>query len=106
MVVELLIIPQYADLLEDNVQTSTSELDKPEEERHQSGPIWSQEGWQKEMLKWIQEEREQDSESDEEVANATYGHRQSKWLMCSSDLLFGGWKETDIDKRMRQSQRQ
>lgn len=104
-VAELLVVPQYVDLLEDNVQMS-SKLDKPEEERHQSCLIWSQEGWWKEMLLWIQKERKQDTEFDEEVANTTYGCRQSKWLPHSLDLLFGSQKETDIDERMRQSQRQ
>jgi hypothetical protein len=56
-VAELLMVPQYADLLEDNIQTSPSELDKPEEEQHQLGLMLSWEQWQREMLKWIQEER-------------------------------------------------
>lgn len=96
---ELLTVPRYADLLEDDIQTS--ELDKPDVERCQSGLIRSWEGWWKEMLKWIQEEREQDSGSDDEVANTTYGLRRSKRLPHLLELLFGGRKETDIDEWMR-----
>ena len=57
------------------------------------------------MSLWIQKERKQDTEFDEEMANTTYGHRRSKCLPRSLDLLFGSQKETDIDERMRQSQR-
>ena len=56
------------------------------------------------MGKWVQEERvcSDNSDSDnEELGNAMYGHQQSKWLPRSLELLFGGWKEVDMDEQWK-----
>ena len=45
------------------------------------------------MAKWIREEQEKSDESDEELANITYGRQRSKWLPRSLDLLFVGYTE-------------
>ncbi len=65
----------------------------------------SHEGWRKEKAKWIWEEQEKSDESDEELANVTYGRQCSKWLPCSLDLLFAGQKEIDIDKQIWRNRR-
>ncbi|KAF8886255.1 ribonuclease H-like domain-containing protein [Gymnopilus junonius] len=86
---ELLAVPRYADLVED--------VDKA------SMLVKSRQGWHKEMSKWVQKEREQDSEAEDnnQLANAVYGCAWSKWLPRSLDLLFGGHKETDVDVQLR-----
>ena len=100
-VAELLTVPRYADLLED-----AGEMIEDEEPLMQpSGLVKSREGWRKEMGKWVQEEQER-SDDDDELANKAYGHRRSKWLPRSLDLLFAGRKESDIDEQMRRVRRQ
>jgi hypothetical protein len=103
---ELLAVPQYADLLEDDSGTSESE---DELSKRPSGTVKSREGWRKEMAKWVQKEqvRSEGSDSDDdELGNITYGRQRSKWFKPRSlDLLFGGWKETDVDEQMRRARR-
>ena len=58
------------------------------------------------MGKWVQEERvcSDNSDSDnEELGNAIYGCQWSKWLPRSLELLFGGWKEVDVDEQWKQA---
>jgi hypothetical protein len=101
---ELLVVPRYADLLledgEDEGSASEEVLLKP-----QSALVKSREGWRKEMAKWIREEQEKSDESDEELANVTYGRQRSKWLPRSLNLLFAGRKEIDIDEQLRRNRR-
>ena len=92
-------MPQYTDLLED-------EGDISEAAESQLGLIKSCKGWWKEMAKWVEEERAQSDDDGDEVADTAYSHQCSKWLLQSLDLLFGSWKETDIDVQVRQSHRQ
>ncbi|KIK02683.1 hypothetical protein K443DRAFT_121822 [Laccaria amethystina LaAM-08-1] len=78
---ELLAVPRYADLVEEDTKTSEEELNHV---KTQTGLIKSREGWQKEMKKWVEEERDQ-SDDDGELANVTY--------------------ETDIDEQLRRAWR-
>ncbi|KAF5387115.1 hypothetical protein D9615_001638 [Tricholomella constricta] len=96
-VAELLAVPRYADLLEED--DNSSEDNEPAE-RRRSGLIKSREAWQGEMAKWIQDEQAQSDDDDDEVANAAYGKKRSKWLPRSLNMLFAGRKETDIDQQM------
>jgi hypothetical protein len=60
---ELLAVPRYANLLEDNDSTNESE---DESSKCLSGTVKSWEGWRKEMAKWVQEEQARlDSDDDE-----------------------------------------
>ena len=96
---ELLAVPRYADLLEEDVR---------EEEGLQSALVKSRDGWRKEMTKWVQDEhrRGTDSDSDgEELRNVMYGRQRSKWLPRSLELLFGGRKDVDIDEQLRRVRR-
>jgi hypothetical protein len=52
------------------------------------------------MAKWVEEQDRGDGDEDA-VADVIYGCQCSKWLHRSLELLFGGQKETDIDKRMQ-----
>jgi len=104
-VTDLLAVPRYADLLEEEPHASGDEEGLS---KHQSALIKSREGWRKEMGKWVQEERvrSDDSDSDgEELGNATYGRQRSKWLPRSLELLFGGRKEVDVDEQLRRASR-
>ncbi|KAF8964926.1 ribonuclease H-like domain-containing protein [Flammula alnicola] len=101
-VAELLAVPRYADLLEDAGETAEDE----EPSKCPSGLVKSREGWRKEMAKWVQEEQERSDDDNDELANRVYGHKRSKWLPRSLDLLFAGRKETDIDQQMRRIRRQ
>ncbi|KAF8883349.1 hypothetical protein CPB84DRAFT_1750692 [Gymnopilus junonius] len=105
-VAELLAVPRYADLVEEEANLS----DEKEEgiSKVQSGLVKSHEGWQKEMAKWVQMEWEHSDDSDDdddELGNTMYGHQRSKWLPRSLELLFGGRKETDIDEQLRRGLR-
>ena len=40
---------------------------------------------------------------DNKIANAAYGKEQSKWLPRSLELLFAGWKESDVDEQLRRT---
>lgn len=100
-VTDLLAVPRYTDLLEEEPHASGDEEGLS---KRQSALIKSREGWRKEMGKWIQEERvcSDDSDSDgEELGNATYGRQRSKWLPRSLELLFGGRKEVDVDEQLK-----
>jgi hypothetical protein len=106
-VAELLAVPRYADLLEEEANSSDEE--EAGVLKVQSGLVKSREGWRKEMAKWVQMEQEHNNDSDDsdddELRNAVYGHRQSKWLPRSLELLFGGRKESNIDEQLRQGLR-
>jgi hypothetical protein len=86
---ELLAVPRYADLFEDDGGMSESE---GELSKHLSRMVRSREGWRKEMAKWVQKEQTRSEESDggDELGNIVYGRQRSKWLPRSLDLLFGG----------------
>jgi hypothetical protein len=56
------------DLLEQDGNTSDDE----ELAEHRMGLIKSHEGWQKEMAKWIEEERAQSDEDDNEVGDGCH----------------------------------
>ena len=98
---ELLAVPRYADLVEEDAETSEEE---PGHGKTQPGVVKSREGWWKEMKKWVEEERDQ-SDDDGELADIAYGHQWSKWLPQSLDLLFAGRKVTDIDEQLRKAWR-
>ena len=98
---ELLAVPCYADLVEEDAETSEEE---PGHGKTQPGVVKSREGWRKEMKKWVEEERDQ-SDDDGELADIAYGRQRSKWLPRSLDLLFGGRKVTDIDEQLRKARR-
>ena len=97
---ELLAVPRYADLVEEDAETSEEE---PGHGKTRTGVVKSCEGCRKEMKKWVEEERDR-SDDDGELADVAYGHQQSKWLPQSLDLLFGGRKVTDIDVQLRKAQ--
>ncbi|KAF8954336.1 hypothetical protein BDZ97DRAFT_1865985 [Flammula alnicola] len=94
---ELLHVPWYSDLA---VDTDTSE-DDDRPSKPQSMLIKSRVGWRKEMAKWVRVKQERSDNDEDELSNVAYGHQRSKWLPRSLDLLFGGWKEMDIDVQMR-----
>ncbi|KAG6839582.1 hypothetical protein C0991_001300 [Blastosporella zonata] len=105
-VAELLAVPRYADLLENGEVGGSHEQ---EGSAPLSGLVKSHNGWQMEMAKWVQEEQAQIldfDKSDNELANVMYGCKRLKWLPQSLELLFGGSKETDVDKQLRQIRRQ
>lgn len=58
------------------------------------------------MAKWVQAEQQWDGESaesdNETLTTAMYGQQQSKWLPRSLELLFGGRKQTDLERQMEQ----
>lgn len=69
------------------------------------------------MAKWVEDERKQDAHNkeaandDSETARdalntAMYGQRRSKWLPRTLELLFGGRKETSIEKQMERVRRE
>jgi hypothetical protein len=76
-VVELLSVPHYADVLDEggNASDDESALVKP-----QSGLVKSCTAWQKEMVKWVQEEQDQSDDEDDNIADIMYGHQHAKWL--------------------------
>ena len=93
-VADLLAVPWYANLLEEDVNASNEE---DGELRPRPQLVKTREGWRKEMVKWVQDEcvcNNLDS-GDEELGNAMYVRQQSKWLPRSLELLmlFGGRKE-------------
>ncbi|KAF8230460.1 hypothetical protein L208DRAFT_1378509 [Tricholoma matsutake] len=81
IVAELLMVPWYADVLEEYGDQSKDET------------------WQKEMARWVQEEQDQGDDDDDNFADIIYGHQHLKWLPQSLELLFGGRKDTDIDEQ-------
>jgi hypothetical protein len=103
-VAELLKVPRYADLLEDNDADMNGDGEELSESR--SALVKSCEGWRKEMAKWKKEEQARSDDSDEEeLRNVTYGRQRSKWLPRSLELLFAGRKESDIDEELRRVRR-
>ncbi|KAF8150576.1 hypothetical protein B0H34DRAFT_791004 [Crassisporium funariophilum] len=102
-IANLLSVPRYADLLEQDGDTSEDEEGPVE---HWSGMIKSRKAWRREIVKWVQEERAQSDNDDDEVADVAYSWGRSKWLPRSLNLLFGGRNETDIDQQIRQIRRQ
>ena len=79
---ELLAVPRYADLVEEDRSAGSSEEENEvRRPRAQSGLVRSRVGWRKEMKKWIREEREHDSDDNElehnELANHLYGRQRS-----------------------------
>ena len=107
-VAELLAVPRYADLLEDAAAGETSKIEEQSKQplASESGLVKSREGWRKEMAKWVQEEQERSDDDSDELANKAYGHKRSKWLPRSLDLLFAGRKEADVDQQMQRVRRQ
>jgi hypothetical protein len=107
-VAELLKVPQYADLLDDDNDADANK-DGEELSVSQSGLVKSHKGWRKKMAKWVQEEQARselsnsvdDSDEEEQLQNVTYGQQQSKWLPRSLKLLFTGHKESEIDEQLR-----
>jgi hypothetical protein len=100
---QLLTVPHYADMLEEEACKSGEEevLSRP-----QSGLVKSRVGWRKEMMKWVEEEQAWSDDSDGEgLGNAMYGRHRSKWLPRSLELLFGGRKEVDVDEQLRRVHR-
>ncbi|KAF8233794.1 hypothetical protein L208DRAFT_1377167 [Tricholoma matsutake] len=53
----------------------------------------------KKMAKYADVLEEYGDQSKDE--NIVYGHQHLKWLPQSLELLFGGWKDTDIDEQVR-----
>jgi hypothetical protein len=112
-VAELLKVPQYADLSDDDNDADANE-DGEELSVSQSGLVKSCEGWRKEMAKWVQEEQARselsdsvdDSDEEEQLWNVTYGQQRSKWLPRSLKLLFTGCKESEINEQLRHTCRQ
>ncbi|KAF8150044.1 ribonuclease H-like domain-containing protein [Crassisporium funariophilum] len=91
---ELLMVPRYADLLDQEAEIDEDALSRPQ-------------SLLKGMAKWVQEEQEKGNDADnEELADVTYGRQRSKWLPRSLDLLFLGRTETDIDQQMCRIRRQ
>ena len=78
---QLLTVPHYADMLEEEVLTSSDEeegLSSSKTAVLQSRLVKSCAGWRKEMAKWVQEEqaRINDSDSDgDELGIAMYGRQ-------------------------------
>jgi hypothetical protein len=112
-VAELLKVPRYADLLDDDNDADANE-DGEELSASRPGLVISRKGWRAEMAKWVQEEQGRselsdsvdDSDEEEQLRSATYGRQRSKWLPRSLELLFAGRKESDIDERLRRTCRQ
>ncbi|KAF8878171.1 ribonuclease H-like domain-containing protein [Gymnopilus junonius] len=106
---ELLVVPRYADLLEEDEGDAADNQSIGGEPQDKSGLVKTQAGWRKEMSKWVQKEREEDLDLDstiaESVANAVYGRNRSRWLPRSLELLFGGRKEIDKDEQRRRDHR-
>ncbi|GLB45578.1 putative protein of unknown function (DUF 659) [Lyophyllum shimeji] len=102
-VAELLAVPRYADMLDEDGDTSE---DEGVPAKPQSGLVKSRAAWRKEMAKWVQEEQDRSEDDGDDLADITYGRQRSKWLPRSLDLLFAGRKETDIDERVRRIRRQ
>jgi hypothetical protein len=107
---QLLTVPRYADMLEEEALTSDEEegLSKTALQSSNFSLVKSRAGWRKEMARWVQEEqaRIDDSDSDgEELGTAMYGRQRSKWLPRSLELLFGGQKEVDVDEQLRRVRR-
>lgn len=101
---QLLTVPRYADLLEDDADLS--ENDNLSNSEPQSGLVKSRAGWRKEMAKWVQDEQERSDDSDnDDLGNVAYGRQRSKWLPRSLELLFGRQKESDIDEQLRRTRR-
>ena len=105
-VADILAVPRYADLLEEDANASDKE---DGELRPQQRLVKTREGWRKEMAKWVQDEHacNNSDSDDEELGNAMYGHQRSKWLPRSLELLmlFGGRKEADIDEQLKRAHR-
>ena len=100
---ELLAVPQYVDVMDEDGDASKDEAAST---TPQSGLVKFCAAWQNEMAKWVQEEQDQSEDEDDNLADVMHGCQCSKWLLQLLDLLFGGWKETDIDKQVRWIQRQ
>ena len=98
---ELLKVPRYADLLEDDCPSE----DEQELSRSRSALVKSRAGWRKEMATWVQKAQEQSNQSDEddELQNITYGRQRSKWLPRSLELLFSGRTESDINEQRKRT---
>ena len=103
-VAELLKVPRYADILEDDVDAT---MDAEGSSRPKSALVTSCEGWRKEMARWVQEEqgRSDDLSEDEDLLNVAYGRQRSKWLPRSLELLFAGRKESEVDEQLRKTRR-
>lgn len=112
---ELLAVPRYADIVEDEAADLDGDDDEHPGSSRPSGLIKSREKWRQELAKWIHDERAQESDTDDEQEErtGTFDIPQNqprrggaKWLPRSLDLLFGGRKEADIDVQMRRIRRQ
>jgi hypothetical protein len=103
-VAELLKVPCYADILEDDVDTNE---DAEESSRPKSALVRSRKGWREEMGRWVQEEQERSDDlgEDKELLSATYGRQRSKWLLRLLELLFAGRKKSDIGEQLRKTRR-
>jgi hypothetical protein len=101
---QLLAVPCYADLLEDDADASGDEVELPST-KSQSGLVKSRAGWRKEMTKWVQEEQARSDDSDDNDLGEITHRRRSKWLPRSLELLFGGRKETNVDEQRRRANR-
>ena len=106
-VLQLLAVPRYADLLENDADMAEDEGEPaPLNPKPQSGLVKSRAAWRKEMAKWVQEEQARSNDSDgDDLGDVIYGRQRSKWLPRSLELLFGGRKETSIDEQMRRAHR-
>ena len=104
-VAQLLAVPRYADLLDDDA-TGENEEEQLNRPKQQPALVKSRAGWRKEMAKWFTEEQARsDNSDDDDLANVTYGRQHSKWLPRSLELLFGGQKVTSIDEQVRRAHR-
>jgi hypothetical protein len=98
---QLLAVPWYADLLEDDAEASAN--DKEPNPKPRSGLVKSRAGWRREMANWVQDEqmRSDDSDSDDLGDATSTCQRHSKWLPRSLALLFGKEKEVSTDEQTR-----
>ena len=81
-VLQLLAVPHYADLLENDTDMAEDKGEPaPLNLKPQSGLVKSCAAWQKEMAKWVQEEQACSNDSDgDDLGDVIYGRQHLKWL--------------------------
>jgi hypothetical protein len=85
----LLTVPRYADILE----CGAADEEGNDGETPKSALVTSASAWCCELAKWVEEEKEADSEDDTDEpggASTSGGRRVRPWLPCSLATLFTG----------------
>jgi hypothetical protein len=99
---ELLAVPRYADLLDDDdSDTVSGDQPLPLEAMPSSKVIKHRSQWRVEMRKWIEEQWDSDEEEVGPEVSASTGQRVRRWLPKTLSDLFDGEPKRPLQRRAR-----